>query len=49
MAERTCPRCTMTESDWEGNHGTGVEVDGSTYCCRGCARDGDCTCGESGE
>jgi len=32
---------------WTGNGGQGVEKDGETHCCQGCADQGmaGCTCG----
>jgi hypothetical protein len=40
--EATCVGCGMERNEW----GTpaGVEKDGDTYCCTGCATGGECTC-----
>ena len=40
MAQK-CPACGMEKSDWKGN---GVEKNGQTYCCNGCANGTGCTC-----
>ena len=42
---QTCPECGMTKDEWEGNNGRGVERNGKTYCCDGCASGTGCTCG----
>ena len=44
MAEKTCPKCGMTEKQWKGNNGQGVNKDNQTYCCNGCAENTGCTC-----
>jgi hypothetical protein len=48
MAEATCPGCGMGKHLWTGNGGEGVDKDGQTYCCQGCADQGmaGCTCGQ---
>jgi hypothetical protein len=47
MAEVMCPGCGMGKHLWMGNGGEGVEKDGQTFCCQGCADDPGkgCTCG----
>ena len=47
MAEVTCPGCGMGKHLWTGNGGEGVEQEGQTYCCQGCADEPGtgCTCG----
>ncbi len=51
MAEATCPSCGMGKHLWTGNGGKGIEKDGQTYCCQGCADQGvsGCTCGRDAE
>jgi len=41
-----CPGCGMDKSKWKGNDGEGVEQEGQTFCCVGCAESGSngCTC-----
>ena len=42
MAMESCPRCGMEKSEWP--NATGVQKDGTTYCCDGCANGTGCTC-----
>lgn len=44
MAQRTCPNCGMQQSEWLATEGEGFNLDGQTYCCRGCAEGSGCTC-----
>ena len=44
MAEKTCVRCGMPDSQWTGSGGVGVKSGGQTYCCQGCAENTGCTC-----
>lgn len=36
-----CPVCGMVKTDWPGE---GVMLNGTQYCCRGCAEGKECTC-----
>lgn len=47
--EPQCENCGMPKSEWKGNLGKGYQVEGETYCCRGCAEDGECDCQEREE
>jgi hypothetical protein len=44
MPQHTCPRCGMTDDKWKENDGRGVNQNGQTYCCKGCAMGTGCTC-----
>ena len=44
MDEPACPRCGLEKDRWKGNRGQGVEREGLTYCCEGCAGGDICTC-----
>ena len=44
MAEERCPKCGMGKDMWKGGGGQGVEREGTTYCCEGCATGSGCTC-----
>ena len=39
--ETACPKCGMVESEWPAG---GVEINGTLYCCLGCAEARGCTC-----
>ena len=39
--EQSCPECWIPRRDWKSR---GVERDGETFCCRGCAEGTGCTC-----
>jgi hypothetical protein len=43
--EQTCVRCGMENQDW--SEPEGYELEGTTYCCQGCADDSGCTCQEA--
>lgn len=45
MAQQTCDRCGLPRDQWKGNNGEGVQKNGQTYCCEGCANNTGCTCG----
>ena len=40
----TCANCGMSKQQWKANNGQGYTKNGQTYCCRGCAEGGACTC-----
>jgi hypothetical protein len=42
--EKTCAKCGMPQSQWQGNAGQGMQVGDKTYCCQGCATGTGCTC-----
>lgn len=44
ITEQNCPVCGMKKTEWTENAGNGVEKDGRTYCCAGCAEGTGCTC-----
>ena len=44
MAMQNCANCGMPQGEWKGNNGQGVQKEGQTYCCRGCADSTGCTC-----
>jgi len=43
-SEKTCDRCGMPQSQWQGNGGKGMQMGDKTYCCQGCATGTGCTC-----
>lgn len=43
-SEQTCTVCGMPQDEWKGNGGRGVQEDGKSYCCKGCASGGECSC-----
>jgi len=42
MANESCPNCGMEREQWPNPQG--VQVEGETYCCEGCADGSGCTC-----
>jgi hypothetical protein len=40
--EEACPVCGMLRTEWPDG---GLNVNGTSYCCRGCAEGTGCTCG----
>lgn len=44
MAQATCPRCGMQQSEWLGSNREGVSKDGALYCCHGDAQNSGCVC-----
>lgn len=40
---KTCPECGMKKENWSVKDG--VEREGDTYCCEGCANGTGCICG----
>jgi hypothetical protein len=42
--QQRCPRCGMDKAGWTANDARGFELQGTTYCCEGCAKNTGCTC-----
>lgn len=39
-----CSECGMPRAEWTYDGGAGVEREGETYCCPGCADGNGCIC-----
>jgi hypothetical protein len=42
LPNESCPRCGMERDEWP--NAAGVQKDGQTYCCNGCANNTGCMC-----